>query len=123
MLFLVKYAFMEWVLARIVAFYLAPQMQPLPLPALQMAPQNPSSRLQRQPSQILDVVPESVSRTASIEDLPLPTLIPRRIPLNREPDISYETEVEVMRTYQRQEERRRSQGRNSQMPGPSAGIS
>ena len=115
-----KYAFLEWVLARIVAFYLAPQLQPLPVPALVTPQTHPSSRLQRQSRQVLNVVPESLSRTTSLENLPLPTLIPRRIPMNRNPDrqISYETEAEVMRTYQLQDQRRRSQGRN---PGPSAG--
>ena len=118
-----KYAFLEWALARIVAFYLSPQTQPLPLPALAVQQTHPSSRLQHQSSQVLNVVPESMSRTTSLENLPLPSLIPRRIPTNREPDrtISYETEAEVMRTYQRQDERRRAQGRQSQTPGPSAG--
>ena len=117
------YAFMEWVLARIVAFYLAPQTQLLPVPALPPATANPSSRLQHQPRQALDVEPESLSRTTSLESLPLPSFIPRRIQLNREPDsqISYDTEAAVMHTYWQQDQRRKSQNRKSDAPGPSAG--
>ena len=115
-----KYAFLEWALARIMAFYTAPQIQPLPLPMLQSSPSNPSSRLQHQSRQALNLVPESLSRTTSMETLPLPSLIPRRIPINREPDrdISYETETEVMKTYRQQEERRRAQNK---APTPSSG--
>lgn len=115
-----KYAFLEWALARIMAFYTAPQTQPLPLPMLQSSPSNPSSRLQHQSRQALNLVPESLSRTTSMETLPLPSLIPRRIPINREPDrdISYETETEVMKTYRQQEERRRAQNK---APTPSSG--
>ena len=115
-----KYAFLEWALARIMAFYTAPQTQPLPLPMLQPSPSNPSSRLQHQSRQALNLVPESLSRTTSMETLPLPSLIPRRIPINREPDrdISYETETEVMKTYRQQEERRRAQNK---APTPSSG--
>ena len=119
-----KYAFMEWVLARLAAFYLAPQTQPLPVPALTARTSNPSSRLQIQPREALNVVPEAVSRTSSLETLPLPSFIPRRIKLSRNPDpvdISYETEDAVMRTYRQQDERRRGQNQTPNAPGPSAG--
>ena len=121
-----QYAFMEYVLARIVAFYLAPQTQPLPVPAIQPRQPKPSSRLQQQPRQALDIVPESLSRTSSLEQLPTSSFVPRRIPLTQRTqqpgrDISYETEAEVMRTLERQDERRRTQGRYPTAPGPSAG--
>lgn len=119
----IHYASLEWVLARVVAFYLTPQTQPLPVPALLPKQNNPSSRLQHQPQQALDIEPESISRTASLETLPLPSFIPRRIPLNREPDnqVSYDTEAAVMHTYWQQDQRRKSQSRKSDAPGPSAG--